>query len=100
MFKALFYRHRTSLLVLGFALLVCALPESAYAESPWERAVRVLAESFTGPIAKGLTLVAVVIGGLMIAYDESGNKRIVAGLIFGCGMALGAASFIAWLLGF
>jgi type IV secretory pathway VirB2 component (pilin) len=65
--------------------------------SPWEAAVKALEQSFTGPIARGLSLVAVVIGGLTFAYSEGGSKKVFAGIVFGIGMALGAASFIAWL---
>ena len=65
--------------------------------SPWETAVNNLQTSFTGPIAKGLSLVALVVGGLMFAYSEGGSKKVFAGIIFGLGMALGAANFMAWL---
>lgn len=65
--------------------------------SPWETAVNNLQTSFTGPIAKGLSLVALVIGGLMFAYSEGASKKVFAGIIFGLGMALGAANFMAWM---
>jgi type IV secretory pathway VirB2 component (pilin) len=42
----------------------------AYAQggnSPWENAVNVLRAAFTGTIATGLSLVAIVVGGLMFA---------------------------------
>ncbi len=65
--------------------------------SPWETAVNNLQTSFTGPIAKGLSLVALVVGGLMFAYSEGGSKKVFAGIVFGLGMALGAANFMAWM---
>ena len=65
--------------------------------SPWENAVNALQTSFTGPIARGLSLVAVVIGGLMFAFGEGQSKRTMAGIIFGVGMALAAVNFVAWL---
>jgi type IV secretory pathway VirB2 component (pilin) len=65
--------------------------------SPWENAVNVLQTSFTGPIARGLSLVAIVVGGLMFAFGEGGSKRALAGIVFGLGMALGAVNFMAWL---
>ena len=40
---------------------------------------------------------AIVVGGLMFAFGEGGSKRMVAGVVFGVGMAIGAASFMAWL---
>ena len=83
--------------VLSLALAVLALPMSAFAASPWENAVNVLAIAFTGPIARGLSLVAVVVGGLMFAFNEGDSKRSLAGIVFGVGMAIGAANFMAWL---
>jgi type IV secretion system protein TrbC len=86
-------RRRATLLAT-----VCAFGASAaFAASPWERAVDALAISFTGPIAKGLALVAVVIGGVTFAFGEGDSKRLLAGIVFGIGMALGASQFIAWL---
>jgi len=77
------------------AILSAAVP--AYAQSPWENAVTVLQNSFTGPIARGLSLVAIVVGGLMFAYGEGDSKRMLAGILFGVGMAIGAVNFMAWL---
>jgi len=61
----------------------CGLP--VYAQStgsdPWDNAVNVLKTAFTGTIATGLPLVAIV----------------VAGIVFGVGMAIGAVNFMAWL---
>jgi type IV secretion system protein TrbC len=65
--------------------------------SPWENAVNALQTSFTGPIARGLSLVAVVVGGLMFAYGEGQSKRTMAGIVFGVGMALAAVNFVSWL---
>lgn len=69
----------------------------AYADSPWETAVNVLQASFTGPIARGLSLVAIVVGGLMFAFGEGDSKRMLAGVIFGVGMAVGAVNMLGWL---
>ncbi len=33
----------------------------------------------------------------MFAFGEGGSKRTLAGIIFGLGMAMGAANFLAWL---
>lgn len=65
--------------------------------SPWENAVDVLRTAFTGPIATGLSLVAIVVGGLMFAYGEGQSKRTLAGIVFGVGMSIGAVNFMAWL---
>jgi type IV secretion system protein TrbC len=86
--------------VLLFAsLTLFAIPAFAQATgaSPWENAVNVLKTAFTGTIATGLSLVAIVVGGLMFAYGEGQSKRMLAGIVFGVGMAIGAVNFMAWL---
>lgn len=81
--------------------IILATTDSARAQgnSPWENAVNVLQQSFTGPIAKGLALIALVIGGLTFAFGEGGAKRTFAGIIFGIGMAVLAVNFLTWLFG-
>jgi type IV secretory pathway VirB2 component (pilin) len=82
---------------LTIALSV-ALPAIALAQqSPWERAANNLAMTFTGPLARSLALVAIVIGGLMFMYGEAGAKRQISGIVFGGGLALFAAQFLVWL---
>jgi type IV secretory pathway VirB2 component (pilin) len=73
------------------------LPALAYAQSPWERAAGNLELSFTGPLARSLALVAIVVGGLMFMYGEAGAKRQISGIVFGGGLALFAAQFLTWL---
>jgi type IV secretory pathway VirB2 component (pilin) len=80
--------------------LVAILAVPVFAQStgsPWEDAVDVLRASFTGPIARGLSLIAIVIGGLMFAFGEGGSKRMLSGIVFGVGMAIGAVNFMSWL---
>ena len=88
----------------GIPTLLLLLQESALlaqgtGTSPWVMAVDELSKTFTGPLAKGLSLIAIVVGGLMFAYGEGGSKRAMAGTIFGLGMALWAANFMKWLFG-
>jgi type IV secretory pathway VirB2 component (pilin) len=86
------------LLLLCTGIMVVATPVFAQAgASPWENAVTQLQTSFTGPIARGLSLVAIVIGGLMFAYSEGAAKKTFAGILFGCGAALAANNFMTWL---
>jgi type IV secretory pathway VirB2 component (pilin) len=85
--------------VLQTILLSAFLSAPARAQSPWENAVTVLQAAFTGPIARGLSLVAIVVGGLMFAFGEGESKRLLAGIIFGVGMAIGAVNFMSWLFG-
>jgi type IV secretion system protein TrbC len=84
----------------GLTLAACmALSEDVFAQAtdPWTQAVQALQTAFTGPIATGLALVAIVVGGLMFAFGEGAAKRTLAGVIFGVGMAVGAVNFMSWL---
>ena len=76
---------------------VLLLPTIAFAQSPWERAASNLELTFTGPLARSLALVAIVIGGLMFMFGEGGAKRQISGIVFGGGLALFAAQFLTWL---
>ncbi len=87
--------QRLSRRFLMLMLLNAAVP--LYADSPWENAVTVLQTAFTGTIARGLSLVAIVVGGLMFAFGEGESKRMLAGIVFGVGMAIGAVNFLGWL---
>jgi len=62
-----------SLRVVPFVLLglVIAAPAFAQATSPWENAVGVLQQAFTSTIARGLSLVAIVVSGLTFAFAPS-----------------------------
>ena len=70
---------------------------TVHAQSPWERAALNLESSFTGPLARSLALVSIVIGGLMFMFGEGGAKRQVSGIVFGGGLALFAGQFLTWL---
>jgi len=79
------------------ALVVLIFSRATFAQSPWERAAMNLELSFTGPLARSLALVAIVIGGLLFMYGESGAKRQISGIVFGGGLSLFAAQFLTWL---
>lgn len=72
-------------------------PAALHAQSPWERAAGNLEVSFTGPLARSLALVAIVVGGLMFMFGEGGAKRQISGIVFGGGLALFAGQFLSWL---
>ena len=86
--------RRASVMALGAIL---SIPTLAFAQAPWERAASNLATTFTGPLARSLALVAIVIGGLLFMFGEAGAKRQISGIVFGGGLALFAAQFLTWL---
>ena len=82
---------------VGLLSLMLSASTPLFAQSPWENAVTVLQTAFTSTIARGLSLVAIVVGGLMFAFGEGESKRMLAGIVFGVGMAIGAVNFMTWL---
>ena len=78
-------------------ILASAAFAQAGGQSPWENAVSVLQQAFTSTIARGLSLVAIVVAGLTFAFGEGGSKRVLSGVLFGVGMAIAAVNFMAWL---
>ncbi|MGB6877786.1 MAG: TrbC/VirB2 family protein [Candidatus Acidiferrales bacterium] len=80
-----------------FGLLLAAPAFAQAGNSPWENAVNVLETAFTSTIARGLSLVAIVVAGLTFAFGEGGSKRVLAGVLFGVGMAIAAVNFLTWL---
>lgn len=90
------FRPSPKLLTVVITLFL-ASPVFAQSNSPWENAVGVLQQAFTSTIARGLSLVAIVVSGLTFAFGEGGSKRVLAGVLFGVGMAIAAVNFLAWL---
>lgn len=95
--KALRFRKAFRQTLIAAAGLLLAAPAFAQGNSPWENAVNVLQQAFTSTIARGLSLVAIVVSGLTFAFGEGGSKRVLAGVLFGVGMAIAAVNFLAWL---
>jgi type IV secretory pathway VirB2 component (pilin) len=89
------YSARVGLVILiGLCFATAAFAQGT---SPWENAVNVLQQAFTSTIARGLSLVAIVVAGLTFAFGEGGSKRVLAGVLFGVGMAIAAVNFLSWL---
>lgn len=88
---------RSPLIAMCFVLLAAIPAFAQQGNSPWENAVNVLMTAFTSTIARGLSLVAIVVSGLTFAFGEGGSKRVLAGVLFGVGMAIAAVNFLAWL---
>ena len=95
--KTLRFRKILRQLTAAALGLLLAAPVFAQGASPWETAVGVLQQAFTSTIARGLSLVAIVVSGLTFAFGEGGSKRVLAGVLFGVGMAIAAVNFMAWL---
>jgi type IV secretory pathway VirB2 component (pilin) len=88
---------RSPVVAICLVLFLAAPAFALQGNSPWENAVNVLMTAFTSTIARGLSLVAIVVSGLTFAFGEGGSKRVLAGVLFGVGMAIAAVNFLAWL---
>lgn len=78
-------------------LLLCGFSQVVFAQSPWEDAASRISQSFTGPLATALSLVAIAVGGFIMMFGDGAAKRTLAGLIAGIAMAAGATRFYNWL---
>lgn len=68
---------------------------SAYAALPWVDPLDTVVESLTGPVAQGVSVIACVVMGGLLAFGELGAvaKRGIM-ILFGIAMALFATNFI------
>ena len=80
------------LLVLAAAPLLATAPTN-----PWQTAVDNISAAFTGPVGRGLSLIAIAISGMMFAFGEPGAKKTVFGVVFGVSMIMAAATWLTWL---
>src|SRR5260370_33383269 len=84
--------RRASMITLATLLL---LPAIASAQSPWERAANNLALTFTGPLARSLALVAIVIGGVEVSVGEERPERPSSPVPVGGGGGVCATQLLA-----
>jgi len=85
------------------ALLLIVADQAAASETgmPWESPLNRILTSITGPVAKGLGVLAIVIAGLGIAFGEGGSGvRRLLQVVFGLSIAFTASSFFLALFGF
>ncbi len=76
-------RNVRALIRLAVLLAFVLLPTALYAQqSPLERAALNLEATFTGPLARSLALVAIVVGDLMFMFGEGGAKRQISGIVW------------------
>jgi type IV secretory pathway VirB2 component (pilin) len=66
------------------------------AQNPLEEVAEKMKDSFTGPLANAMILIAIVVSGATLAYSDGQGKRNLAGLIGGSALAVGAVRFYGW----
>ena len=102
------YRQRPLLFSFAVgAVSLLASPRAAHAAAagggaalPWEAPLAQVLASFTGPVAKALCILAIVVLGFGFAFSDGGGLRRVLGLLLGVSIAVTATSFGVTFFGF
>lgn len=85
-------------------LLLVLISTAAWAEAsdmPWEGPLTKILNSFSGPVAKVVGTLAIVMTGLGLAFGEGGgNLRKMLQIVFGLSIAFTASSFFLNFFGF
>ena len=96
--KQLIKRYYVAAVVFG----ICV--PSAYATAtglPWEAPLEKILDSLTGPVAKILGVIAIVIAGFGIAFGEAGSgMRRIFQIVLGLSIAFTASTLVVTLFGF
>ncbi len=86
--------------ILVSLLLICpqVFADSTDGAMPWEGPLQMIMTSISGPVAKILGVIAIVIAGLGIAFGESGSGvRKLFQVVLGLAIAFTAASIVSTL---
>lgn len=91
--------------LIGFIFtLIMVLPLLAHASGsglPWEGPIQRILDSISGPVAKAIGVLAIVLTGLGLAFGEGGGlMRKILGVVFGLSIAFSASSFGLSFFGF
>jgi type IV secretion system protein VirB2 len=85
-------------LIVGVALLLAAAEPVLAQVAPWERPICMVARSLSGPVAKAVAIIAIVITGLLIAFSEVGGLfKTLLGLLGGASFALLADQWLGFI---
>ena len=89
---------QSALLAAGVGLLL-ATPASAAGGGtamPWEGPLTTVMQSLSGPVAKAIGIIAIVLTGLGFAFAEGGSAlRKGIGIVFGLAIAFTATTFVS-----
>ncbi len=96
-------RVRRALILAPWVLVgLVILAEPAFATTtsgtamPWETPLQTVQTSLSGPVAKAVGIIAIVITGLGFAFAEGGSAmRKGVGIVFGLAIAFTATTFIS-----
>lgn len=86
----------TLLAIAGVVLAASpAFAGSSGTSMPWETPLQTVQDSLSGPVAKAVGIIAIVVTGLGFAFSEGGSAmRKGIGIVFGLAIAFTATTFI------
>jgi type IV secretory pathway VirB2 component (pilin) len=87
---------------ISLAFFMLMLSTAAFADDslPWESPLQKILESLTGPVARILGVIAIVIAGFGIAFGEAGSGvRRLFQVILGLSIVYSAAALVMNLFG-
>ena len=94
----------TRLKYLFSCIIIALVVSNAYASAtglPWESPLEKILNSLTGPVAKTLGVIAIVLAGFGIAFGEAGSGlRKIFQIVLGLSIAFTASSLLVSLFGF
>ena len=94
----------TNTTILAAAILLLLSPSAAYAAGsgmPWEGPLDQILASLSGPVARAIGVIAIVVTGLSLAFGEGGGgMRRMLWVVFGLTIAFAATSFFLTFFGF
>ena len=97
---AQFIKSKIAIILLFMLQIPLAQAGQMDASMPWVSPLQKVLASITGPVAKILGTIVIVIAGLGIAYGEAGSgMRKVFQIILGLSIAFTAASLLTTLFG-
>jgi type IV secretion system protein VirB2 len=93
---------RSSFLIPALVVaVVMAISNTAHAAAanggqplPWEGPLNQVLASFTGPVAKALCILSIVLIGFGFAFSEGGGMRRMLGLLLGVSIAVTATASV------
>lgn len=84
---------------LSVGMVLVAGPAAAAGSGtamPWEGPLETIMQSLSGPVAKAVGIIAIVLTGLGFAFAEGGSAlRKGIGIVFGLAIAFSATTFIS-----
>lgn len=90
-----------SLLLVVLLVFISTTALAAATDMPWEGPLTKILNSFSGPVAKVIGTLAIVMTGLGLAFGEAGGGlRKMLQIVFGLSIAFTASSFFLNFFGF